>query len=64
MKMVALSALAIAMTLGDVPAFAQMDFSGIWVNIRHEDNEPRDPLPGEYVGVPLNEAAAGVLRSI
>jgi hypothetical protein len=36
---------------------AQVDFSGVWANIRHEDNEPRDPLPGEYVGLPLSEAA-------
>jgi hypothetical protein len=37
-------------------AIAQMDFSGVWTNIRHEDNEPRDPLPGEYVGLPLSAA--------
>lgn len=48
--------LLLAMMFAAVPAFAQMDFSGVWTNIRHEDNEPRDPLPGEYVGVPLNEA--------
>jgi len=43
-------------TLCGAPAVAQMDFSGVWANIRHEDNEPRDPLPGEYVGLPLSEA--------
>jgi hypothetical protein len=48
--------LAVALLLEVAPAFSQVDFSGVWINVRHEDNEPRDPLPGEYVGVPLNEA--------
>ena len=39
-----------------LPAFAQMDFSGVWAGITNEDKEPRDPYPGEYGGVPLSEA--------
>jgi hypothetical protein len=39
-----------------VPAFAQTDFAGVWASINNEDKEPRDPLPGEYAGIPLNEA--------
>ena len=38
------------------PAAAQMDFAGVWADVRNEDKEPRDPYPGEYAGVPLNEA--------
>jgi hypothetical protein len=39
-----------------VPAYAQTDFAGVWASINNEDKEPRDPLPGEYAGIPLNEA--------
>ena len=47
--------LLLTIVSSSAPAFAQIDFSGVWTNIRHEDNEPRDPLPGEYVGLPLSE---------
>jgi hypothetical protein len=48
--------LCTALALMCASACAQVDFSGLWRNIRHEDNEPRDPLPGEYVGLPLSDA--------
>ena len=54
MHRIALLLLVIA-TL-NVPLYAQADFTGVWGVNRHEDNESRDPHPGEYAGVPLNEA--------
>jgi hypothetical protein len=39
------------------PVFAQMDFSGVWDPIRSEDNFEGHPYPGEYVGLPINDAA-------
>ena len=41
-----------------VPAFAQMDFTGEWVPLFHEDNPERLPGPelGDYMGIPLNNA--------
>src|SRR5262245_12870089 len=35
------------------PAFAQVDFSGMWVDPVNVDN----PSLGEYMGVPLNDSA-------
>lgn len=48
--------LVFAITLGTLPAFGQSDFAGVWNGLANEDKEPRDPLPGEYAGVPLSEA--------
>jgi hypothetical protein len=48
--------LLLAIASSAVPAFAQADFAGVWASINNEDKEPRDPLPGEYAGIPLNEA--------
>lgn len=56
MRQQALRLAGLALLLLNAPALAQIDFSGVWRNIRHEDNEPRDPLPGEYVGLPLSDA--------
>jgi hypothetical protein len=42
------------------PALAQMDFSGEWGPVRNQDNT-ENPLVGDWVGIPLNEA--GLARS-
>jgi hypothetical protein len=41
------------------PAFAQVDFSGEWVPLFHEDEPERLPGPelGDYMGIPINDAA-------
>ena len=41
------------------PAFAQVDFSGEWAPLYHEDNIERVPGPelGDYTGIPVNNAA-------
>src|SRR5262245_7199804 len=41
------------------PAFAQVDFSGLWANRYHEDQPERSPGGelGDYTGVPINDAA-------
>ena len=40
------------------PAFAQVDLSGEWAPIRAEDHTPNpDVLPGDYVGLPMADAA-------
>jgi len=42
------------------PLFAQVDFSGEWQPVRNQDNT-ENPLVGDWVGIPLNEA--GLARS-
>src|SRR5581483_6554224 len=46
---------------GSVPASlpAQVDLSGYWHNPMQEDTDDRrnGPLPGEYIGIPLNDSA-------
>jgi len=51
-------ALALAATLVNTAAEAQVDFSGNWVPLFHEDQPERLPGPelGDYSGIPLNEA--------
>ncbi len=51
--------LVAAMALTSVPAFAQVDFSGLWATRFHEDQEERSPGGplGDYTGIPLNDAA-------
>jgi hypothetical protein len=41
------------------PASAQIDLSGIWAPIMHEDQVERAPGPeiGDYLGLPINDAA-------
>jgi cyclase len=40
------------------PAFAQIDLSGEWSNITHEDINHRQSVEiGDYTGLPINEAA-------
>ena len=53
---ICISALLLAIASGRAPAFGQSDFAGVWGSINNEDKEPRDPLPGEYAGIPLSEA--------
>jgi hypothetical protein len=40
------------------PAYAQVDLSGIWAPIMHEDQVERAPGPelGDYLGLPINDA--------
>jgi hypothetical protein len=46
-------------TLVPVSGFAQIDLSGYWHSPMQEDALERGggPLSGEYVGIPLNDAA-------
>lgn len=41
------------------PAFAQIDFSGDWAPVMHEDNTERvgGPMLGDYLGIPINAAS-------
>jgi cyclase len=41
------------------PAYGQIDFSGIWTPLYHEDQPERLPGPelGDYLGLPINDAA-------
>ncbi len=49
----------LTMTLVSVPAFAQIDFSGEWAPLYHEDGPERGPGPelGDYLELPINDAA-------
>jgi hypothetical protein len=49
----------LALMLLCVPAFAQLDFSGEWAPIMHEDQPERvaGPELGDYLGLPINAAA-------
>ncbi|HLQ76467.1 MAG TPA: hypothetical protein VK210_03880 [Terriglobia bacterium] len=51
--------LALLLLVPTVPAFAQVDFSGSWVPLYHEDSPERLPGPelGDYTELPLNAAA-------
>jgi len=54
------AALLVTLALGAAsPAFAQMDLSGSWQGIFHEDQPERIPGPwlGDYLGLPINEHA-------
>jgi hypothetical protein len=50
--------IAIVLTI-PATAAAQVDFSGQWAPVYHEDNPERIPGPelGDYTGLPLNDAA-------
>jgi len=57
----ALTSIAFVFLLGLVaarPASAQVDLSGIWAPIMHEDQVERAPGPeiGDYLGLPINDA--------
>lgn len=51
--------LLLVTTLISTPALAQIDVSGEWGNRFHEDQPERIPGPdiGDYLGLPINEAA-------
>jgi cyclase len=50
--------LLLAAILTAHPAFAQIDLSGEWSNITHEDINHRQSVEiGDYTGLPINEAA-------
>src|SRR5206468_9463921 len=48
-------ALALLVVLTAVPAFAQVDLTGVWAARNHEDLEGM--LPGDYTGLPINDEA-------
>src|SRR5262245_17990368 len=52
--------IVLALTLATAaPAFAQIDFSGEWAPLYHEDAPERGPGPelGDYLEMPINDAA-------
>lgn len=55
--------LVLAILSSNAPAYAQIDFSGLWAIRHHEDSEERGPGGplGDYLGFPIN--AAGRLRA-
>jgi hypothetical protein len=59
----ALPGVWLVLALGVMTASAQVDFSGEWAPVYHEDGAERRPGPelGDYMGIPLNEA--GRLRA-
>ena len=56
----AVTLIASAVVVGVVtvrPASAQVDLSGVWAPIMHEDQVERAPGPiGDYLGLPINDA--------
>jgi hypothetical protein len=50
---------ALFLAMPAVPALAQVDFSGAWASLYHEDLPERLPGPelGDYMGLPINDAA-------
>jgi hypothetical protein len=51
--------LLVALLLPNAPAYAQIDFSGLWAQRHHEDNLERGSggSLGDYLGLPINAAA-------
>jgi hypothetical protein len=51
--------LVVAIVSSDAAAYAQIDFSGLWADRFHEDQEERAPGGplGDYLGFPINAAA-------
>src|ERR1700730_15919762 len=51
--------LVVAIVSSDAAAYAQIDFSGLWADRFHEDQEERSPGGplGDYLGFPINAAA-------
>ena len=53
-----IGSLFLAIVLLPLPAFAQVDLSGEWSNLTHEDLTHRQSVElGDYAGLPINEAA-------
>ena len=59
-------AAAWALVITSGPAFAQVSFAGEWSGRYHEDQPDRVPgeEPGDFSGVPINEAARHVRREL
>ena len=59
MKQLRFRTLTIMLALTSGSALAQMDFTGEWAPIYHEDAPERIPGPelGDYMGLPVNDAA-------
>jgi cyclase len=53
------ASIGVLLLLTGLPAFAQVDFTGEWAPRYHEDEPERIPGPelGDYLGLPLNDAA-------
>ena len=53
------AAIGVLLLLTGLPALAQVDFTGEWAPRFHEDEPERIPGPelGDYLGLPLNDAA-------
>ena len=53
------AAIGVLLLLTGLPALAQVDFTGEWAPRYHEDEPERIPGPelGDYLGLPLNDAA-------
>jgi hypothetical protein len=51
--------LFVLLACASTPAFAQMDLTGVWNPLMHEDQMERAPGPevGDYLGLPINDAA-------
>jgi len=51
--------LRVLVSLVSVPAFGQVDFSGSWARLYHEDSPERltGPELGDYTELPINDAA-------
>jgi len=58
-KRAGMAGILLATTLFGVPAFAQLDPSGEWAPLFHEDQPERIPGPeiGDYLGLPINAAS-------
>src|SRR5207244_4862214 len=56
----------LGMVLSGIPAFAQVDFSGEWSPRFYEDEPERVPGPelGDYLGLPINDAARSEERRV
>jgi hypothetical protein len=56
LKLIGMAALLV---LTSVPGYSEIDFTGSWTPLFHEDYPERFPGPelGDYMGIPLNPAA-------
>lgn len=59
MRHLSVAVFVAGLMLAGAPSFGQVDFSGEWAPIYHEDGPERGPGPelGDYLGFPLNDAA-------
>ena len=58
LRQIRVASLLFGLMAAATPARAQVDFSGEWAPIRAEDHTPNpNVFPGDYVGLPMNEAS-------